>query len=203
MRRIIRAFWVFVALVFLLETWLWDRLEPIVAAIVGHIPWGGLKAAFAARVERLPPAATLVVFVIPVLLLLPLKLAGLWLLANGHWVAAIGLIVLAKLIGLGVAAFVFDATRGKLLQLAWFRSLYWRVMGWRDWAHDEVKPIRRRVRAVIWLVRPRRTRRLLRRLARARRPAAAAAATAAATSAGAFSEPTAGEPPAAPSARSP
>jgi hypothetical protein len=196
MRRIIRAFWILVALVFLLETWLWDRLEPIVAWIVGHIPWGGLKVAFAARVERLSPAATLVVFVIPVVLLVPVKLAGLWLLAHDHWLAAIGLLVLAKLIGLGVAAFVLDATRGKLLQLAWFRAIYERVMSWRDWAHDEVKPIRRRLRAIVWLIRPRRTGRLLRRLARVRRRMAQPAPA----PAGLFRP---GEPPAARTARSP
>jgi hypothetical protein len=169
MRRIIRTFWIFVALVFLLETWLWDRLAPIVAWIVGHIPWGGAKLAVVACIARLSPTASLIVFVIPPVLLIPLKLAGLWLLTHDHVFSAIGLFVLAKVIGLGVTAFVFGATRDKLLELVWFQAVYRGVMGWRDWAHAEVKPITRRARAVIWLVRPRRTRRLLRRLARARR----------------------------------
>jgi hypothetical protein len=178
MRRLVRAFWIVVALAFLLEAWLWDRLEPIVARIVGRLPWGRLRGAVIVGIKALPPAATLVVFVIPAIALVPIKLAGLWLLANDRWLAAAALLVLAKLVGLGVAAFVFDATRDKLLQIGWFRALYMRVMAWRDWAHDEVKPVKRRVRAILWLIRPRRTSRLLRRLARMRhrmnRPAHAA-----------------------------
>ena len=31
---------VILALLFLLEAWLWDHLEPIVARVVNFIPWG-------------------------------------------------------------------------------------------------------------------------------------------------------------------
>ena len=78
-------------------------------------------------IERLPPAATLLVFLVPVLLLLPLKLLGLWMLAHGSWLGALAMLALAKVVSIGVTAFIFDVTRPKLLQLAWFRWLYERV----------------------------------------------------------------------------
>lgn len=171
MRRWLRPLWIFLALVFLLEAWLWDRLEPIVAGVVNLVPWGKLKARLRSLIERLPPAAVLVVFVVPVVVLFPIKLAGLWLLARGHWFAALATLILAKLVGLGVTAFVFDVTRDKLLQMAWFRRLYDWVMWLRDWAHVQVEPVRQRLRQIGWLMRPQRAGRFLRRLIRLRRRA--------------------------------
>ena len=85
MRRLLRPFLILLALVFLFEAWLWQRLAPIVAWVVARLPLRQLKAALAARIDALPPAATLVVFVVPVLMLIPFKLLGVWMLARGHW----------------------------------------------------------------------------------------------------------------------
>ena len=169
MRRLLRPFLIPLALVFLFEAWLWQHLAPLVAWIVARIPLRALKAAVAAFIERLPPAATLVVFVVPVLLLLPLKFLGLWMLAHGLWLGAIGVLALAKVASLGVTAFIFDLTRPKLLQLAWFRRLYERVMTWLDWAHALIDPIKRRLKTWFRIWSPKRAGRALRLLARIRR----------------------------------
>jgi len=169
MRRITHAFWVILALLFLLEAWLWDKLRPIVAAIVSVLPLAAIKARIAAWVERLPPTATLIVFVVPVVCLLPIKLAGIWLLAHGQWLLAIGALVLAKLVGLGVTAFLFDLTRDKLLQLAWFARLYDIVMRGLAWAHALVEPVKRRMRKYIYMLRPRNAGRFYRHFMRVRR----------------------------------
>jgi hypothetical protein len=93
MRRLFRPFLVLLALVFLFEAWLWTHLAPVVAFIVARIPLRALKAAIAAWIEKLPPAAPLVVFVLPeVLLLLPLQVLELWLLAHRHWFGAIAVL---------------------------------------------------------------------------------------------------------------
>ena len=80
--------------------------------------------------------------------------------------------------GLGVTAFVFEVTRPKLLQLAWFRTLYDLVMRALAWAHAMVEPVRRRLRKYIYVLRPRNAGRFYRHLMRVRRtmqrPAAAA-----------------------------
>jgi hypothetical protein len=169
MRSIARPFWVLLALVFLLEAWLWDHLEPVAAWLVARFPLQRLKAKLRDWVDHLPAPATLIVFALPGALLLPFKLLGLWLLARDQWISAIGLFILAKLVGLGFSAFVFDLTRPKLLQMAWFRALYETVMAWRTWAKNEVRPIQRRIRALIFMSRPGRRGKLIRRLARLRR----------------------------------
>ncbi len=145
MRRLFRPVLILLALVFLFEAWLWERLAPGVAWIVARIPLHALKLRLAAAIERLPPIATLVVFVVPVLLLLPIKFLGLWMLTRGHWLGALGVLALAKVVSLGVTAFIFDLTRPKLLQLAWFSRLYGRVMAWLGWAHELIDPIKRRI----------------------------------------------------------
>ena len=80
-------------------------------------------------------------------------------------------LILAKLLGLGVTAFIFDVTRDKLLQMAWFRRLYEWVMWLRGWAHEITEPVRERVRQLTWLLKPQRAGRFLRRLMRLRRNA--------------------------------
>jgi len=149
LRRILQPLWVLLALIFLIEAWLWDHLEPIVARVVAWIPLRAFKAWLAERIDTLSPAVTLIVFILPVILLFPLKLVGLWLLANNYWASAVVVFVLAKFLGLGVAAFIFDVTRPKLLQMAWFQKLYGWVIAMRAKAHAIVDPIRLRIKQAI------------------------------------------------------
>ncbi|RDV04248.1 hypothetical protein [Undibacter mobilis] len=172
MRRWLRPLWVFLALLFLLEAWLWDHLSPVVARIVGFIPWAALKQRLAQAIERLSPWATLIVFVLPlVVLLLPLKFIEVYFLATGQWLGAIAVIVVAKLVGVGVTAFIFDATRDKLLQMAWFRALYEWMLRVRAWAHAVTEPVRVRMRDIAAMIRSARGGRFLRWLSRLRRAA--------------------------------
>ena len=140
MRRLLKPLWIFLALVFVFEAWLWSHLQPVVAWIVARIPLRAVKAWVLARIEHLSPAATLIVFIVPPVVLFPIKIVGLWLLAHGHWILALGMLALAKLVGLGVTAFVFEATRPKLMQMAWFAWVYDKVMLGLAWAHRLADP---------------------------------------------------------------
>jgi hypothetical protein len=169
MRRLLRPLWILLALVFLFEAWLWEHLARVVAGVVARLPVAAIRRRAAAWIEGLPPAATLVVFIVPALLLLPLKFLGLWMLAHGHWLGALGVLALAKMVGLGVTAFIFDLTLPKLLQLAWFRWFY----GWVMWAlaraHALVDPVKRRIKTWFHIFAPKRAGRTLRLLLRVRR----------------------------------
>ena len=145
--------------------------------------------------EKLAPAplaglaVTLVLFAqlrfyVPVLLLFPVKLVGLWFLARGYWLGAMATLVGAKIVSTGVTAFIFELTRPKLLQLAWFRWLHDHVVVWLAWAHglidplkhevrrwarETLAPLRRRLRKWFWLMKPQRRGRFIRRLMHIRR----------------------------------
>ena len=172
MRRTwLRPFWIILALIFLAEAWLWDHLEPLVARVVNLVPWGKLKEKLARLIEDLPPWATLIVFIIPFILLLPLKFLEVYLLATHQWLAAGIVLVVAKLLGLGVTALIFDVTRDKLLQMAWFRRVYEWLLRARVWANGITAPVRERIRQLVWLLKPQRAGRFLRRFMRLRRNA--------------------------------
>jgi hypothetical protein len=149
LRRLLQPIWVLLAVIFLIEAWLWDHLEPVVAWVVAKIPLQSFKHWLAERVDTLSPAMTLIVFVVPVIPLFPLKLVGLWLLTHQYWLSAITTIIFAKLVGVGVTAFVFDVTRPKLLEMGWFERLYEFVMGLRARAAALVDPIKQRILEIL------------------------------------------------------
>jgi hypothetical protein len=145
MRRLLQPIWILLAIIFLIEAWLWDHLEPIVAAVVAALPLRAFKQWLAERVDSLSPAMTLIVFIVPVVPLFPLKLVGFWLLTHEYWTSAIFTIIFAKFLGVGVTAFVFDVTRPKLLEMAWFERLYEFVLALRARAMALVEPIKLRI----------------------------------------------------------
>lgn len=175
MRRVLKPLWILLALFFLLEAWLWEHLRPVVAWIVDRIAWRKLQERFAAAISHLPPYPTLLIFLVPIALLFPLKLLGLWMLAHGSWLGAMAVLAVAKMMSVGVTAFIFDVTKPKLLQLGWFRWLYELMLSWLEKAHALIDPIKARIRHALrrwlWLMKPGRPSRFFRRLARLRRRA--------------------------------
>ena len=152
MRTLLRPIWFLLALVFLVEAWLWDHLAPPIARLVALLPFKPLRDAIAAGIARLPPWLTVFVFAIPGLVLLPFKLAGLWLIATGHPLLGLLTFLMAKTVGLAITAFLYETCRPKLMELAWFRSLSaWMVQA-RDWALRQTAPARRRIHAIKRLI---------------------------------------------------
>jgi len=149
LRRLLQPLWILLAIVFLIEAWLWDHLEPIVAWMVASIPLRTFKQWLAERVDTLSPAMTLIVFIVPVLPLFPLKLVGFWLLTHEYWMSAVFTILFAKLLGVGVTAFVFDVTRPKLLEMGWFEKLYDFIIALRAKARELVDPVKARITDIL------------------------------------------------------
>ncbi|NVN85833.1 MAG: hypothetical protein HXX15_07050 [Rhodopseudomonas sp.] len=146
MRRLLQPLWFLLAVAFLIEAWFWDHLEPVVERIVALIPLREFKLWLERRIESLSPAATLVVFLVPVAPLYPLKLFALALIAQQHWIAGLAIFAFAQVVGLGIAAFIFDLTKPKLLQMRWFAAMYRWVIELRAKAHAYVAPIMAAIR---------------------------------------------------------
>ncbi|MGO9360272.1 MAG: hypothetical protein ACLP1D_21810 [Xanthobacteraceae bacterium] len=171
MRRLLRPLWFLLAVLFLVEEWLWDHLVPAIRLIVDAIPWRAFKTWLAGRIERLSPQATLVVFLIPAAIYFGLELLALWPMAYGRWLLALIVLGVAKVLGAAITAFAFDVTRDKLLQMDWFRRGYGIVIGWRDAAHRLADPYLTFIRR--WLKSSRaRSARLWQRLRSRAQPAA-------------------------------
>lgn len=116
------------ALLLLLEEWCWT-LGLRLGAWVGRAP--GL-AWVEARVRTLPPYAALCAFMLPGLLLLPVKLLALLAIAHGHPLWGVATFVAAKLGGAVVVARLYVLTLPSLLALVWFARWHNRFIMYKD-----------------------------------------------------------------------
>ena len=171
-----RAFWFALAILFLIEAWLWRRLELVVERLVAALPFAAFKRWLTGMLEKLPPYGALFLFVIPGILLMPFKFAALWLLARGQIVLGGLVFIAAKLVGTGVVAFLFHVCHDKLMSIGWFATLYETVMRVKRWAEALVAPYKRKLRAYARLIRRRNPTLFARRVAYLRRRAATRAA---------------------------
>jgi len=115
------------ALVILFEEWGWEPLQRALAW-VARLP--GLRW-LEQRIQSLPPYASLALFLLPTLALLPVKLLALWLIGQGQVIFGTLVILAAKLVGTAVVARLFNLTQPALMQLAWFASAYARWTIWK------------------------------------------------------------------------
>lgn len=148
-RRLSRPFWFALAAIFLFEAWAWDELGAFLKWVAALVPFESFKRALVRGLNTLPPLVVLLVFLIPVAVIEPFKIVGLWLIGHHHIVYGVGAFVAAKFLGLGVAAFLFDATRDKLLSMAWFARFYAWVMMVRARAHQILEPFKQRIRQAL------------------------------------------------------
>ena len=123
-----RAFGVLVALLVLFEEWGWEPLQRLMARIA-RLP---VLRQLEALIARLPSWAALAVLALPSLLLIPAKLAALWLIASGKKTLGVAFIIVAKVVGTAIVARLFALTRPALMQMAWFATLYARWVAWKD-----------------------------------------------------------------------
>ena len=116
------------ALLILFEEWGWEPLQRALAW-VGRLP--GLRW-IEGRIKTLPPYGALAIFLLPTLLLLPVKLLALWLIGQGKVLLGTLVILSAKLVGTAIVARLFSLTKATLMQLAWFARLYTRWTVWKE-----------------------------------------------------------------------
>ena len=129
------ALQVVLALLILLEEWGWRPLADLFGRLAQWRPWAQIETVIA----RLPPYAALIVFVLPSMLLLPLKFLALLLIAKGQVVWAGILFAAAKVVATALVARLFMLTQPALMQIGWFAWCYDRFMPWKDAITDYVR----------------------------------------------------------------
>lgn len=151
------------ALVLLVEAWFWETGSRIAAAMAR---WGPLRW-LESRIRVLPPWAALSAFVLPGLLLFPIKLLALIAIAHGHAMSGVAAFVAAKLGGAVVVARIYVLTLPTLLTLGWFARCHGGFLALRDRWLSFLRASRfwRSTRAGVAAIR-RNGRRLLRRAGR-------------------------------------
>ena len=148
-RKILKPVWIFLAFLFLLEAWLWDLLVPPIRALIERIGWLHFKERLGLWLTALPRWLIVCIFVLPDTILLPVKLGGLWLAAQGHVVTGTSIFVVAKTLSLGITVLLFELCRERLLELAWFRWIYEKIEAARLWARLQIEPFLQHIH--VWM----------------------------------------------------
>ena len=151
MKWLRRAAGALLALLILFEEWGWEPLQQAMARLARLPVFGAIER----WVGRLSPGAALATFLVPSLLLVPVKLAALWFIGEGQPMMGLAVLVLAKLIGTAVVARLFALTRPALLTLPRFAAIYRRWVAFKaellalvrdSWAWRTGRAMRLRVR---------------------------------------------------------
>ncbi len=108
------------AAIMFFEEWLWDHL----ATFMGWVARARIFRWLEQRLAALPPYGAMAVFFIPGVMLMPVKIAALFLIAQGHPLSGLFVILAAKVVGTAIVARIFAVCRPSLLTVGWFRRLY-------------------------------------------------------------------------------
>lgn len=130
------------AVLVVFEEWGWVPLSRAMAQLARLPLWARMEDV----VRRLPPYAALLVFTVPMLTLVPLKLLAWYWISQGHAVLGLAVVVAAKLLGTAIAARLFQLTHPTLMQLPWFRRAY---SGWKVWKDALLLQVRQ---SIVWRV---------------------------------------------------
>lgn len=123
------------AIFLLVEEWLWDMLTALGRRLFVWLHLAGFERWLA----QTSPKVAMAAFVLPVALVLPVKLAALFLFAHGQLVQGVGLLIAAKLFATLLVSRMFAITRPQLLSFAWFASVYTTITCWLNWAHERIR----------------------------------------------------------------
>lgn len=146
MRRLKKALWFVVAVLFLIEAKLLDYTAPIFARITALLALDKVKAWIARVIAPLNPWLVLVIFAVPLIIVEPFKLVALWFLAQGHVITGVVTFALAELGGIVVIAFLFEVCRPKLMTIRAFAWTFGKLVEAKEWAHKQVEPMLERLR---------------------------------------------------------
>ncbi|WP_028104794.1 hypothetical protein [Pseudoduganella violaceinigra] len=128
-RRRLFAPLVYLAALFLIfEEWLWDAGARLMIRLSAFPPFRALER----LICGLGPAAAMAVFLLPALMLFPVKLLALFAMARGHAIMGLSVFVLAKIAGAAAVARLYTLTRPSLLKLRWFAWLQGRFLAVKE-----------------------------------------------------------------------
>lgn len=135
LRFLIRLLQLPLALLVLFYEWGWETLSHVFDWLAKRPLWRAMENA----IRRLPPWGAMLLFALPTVLLFPVKLAALWLIAQGKGTLGVIVIIGAKLVGTAVVARLFNLTQPALMKLRWFAAIYHWFIPWKDLWLDAIR----------------------------------------------------------------
>lgn len=115
------------ALILLFEEWIWNAMLRATARLAAH-PW--VQAA-ERRLAALEPIEALCAFILPVVALLPFKLAAVYVLARGKFIAGTLVLILAKIASTALGVRIYYTVRPQLHTIAWYARWEAAFLAWK------------------------------------------------------------------------
>jgi hypothetical protein len=137
-KRTVRfIFIVLAALWIMFEEWVWDNIMAVMEKI------GRLKIInrFDAFLFKLNPYLLLSFFLFPLFIMIPAKIYGLYLIADGKVVRGISIFVLAKGFITAIITRLFFVTKDKLMQIKAFAASYAWIKEKKEWLYAELNKL--------------------------------------------------------------
>lgn len=116
------------AILLLFEEWLWNASKRLFA----RLPLIPFIARLESWIGNFSPYAALAIFVLPSLLLLPVKILALLSITHGHPTLGLAIIITAKVLGTALVARLYALTQKALLTLPWFVQCRDAVLRFKD-----------------------------------------------------------------------
>ena len=117
------------AIYFIIDALVLSILRPVLRRLT-HLKLFQLIAQW---ITSLGPYPTLAVFLIPLLLLEPIKPLSAYLMASGHFVTGVLLLVLGEVLKITIVERIFHIGRPKLMTIPAFAWIFHFVSGWLMW----------------------------------------------------------------------
>lgn len=124
----------FLALLLLVEEWLWDLLSACAHYLIALLRLEGVER----WLIQTSPNMALCAFMVPVLLVTPINLAAIWFFIHGLLLQGLATEIFAKLLGTLLIARIFTLTKPQLLSFKFINLIYTTITGWLRWAHNKV-----------------------------------------------------------------
>jgi hypothetical protein len=130
LNRIFKPFlFLIAAIYFLVDAVFLPIAEPLARRLGDLLVFGGLRA----WIVSLRPYPTLALFMVPVLILEPVKPVAAYLSATGHIMAALALLLVGEMLKIVLIERLFCISRDKLMSIAAFAWCYDKLLQARAW----------------------------------------------------------------------
>ena len=140
--RLRQALVLLLALAFLFETWIWDRIVALAVRVAALVHWSRIRAALMRIIDPLPVWVALLLFGVPFVVAEGGAFVCVLVAATGHIVVgAVGYTAI-KVVGFGLLAPIFDLTKPKLMTLPWFVYVYDKALIFHHFALGLIAPYR-------------------------------------------------------------
>jgi len=139
LKRVVRLILVSLAAIWMLfEDWVWDTIVALMEK-VGRLRIINRFESFLARQNRY---LLLTLFTFPFLIVIPAKLYGLYLIADGKVIRGVTIFIVAEVLITALITRLFIISKDKLLQIKAFVTFYYWFKDKKEWLYSELRKLR-------------------------------------------------------------